>query len=487
MAEQVLAASGAARADEGVFSARLRPLTIGLVLVVASAAFEALAVAATMPATTRELGGLALYGWAFSAFMLTNLVGVTLAGSAADRNGPARPFLIGIGLFIIGLLGAGLAPLMPMLIAARAVQGLGAGMISSVAYVAIGRGYPEGAKARMLAMTSTAWVVPGLIGPAVAGVITDFAGWRWVFLGLVPLPIIATLLALPVLRRMGRPAQRAANSDDAAALNEAAAGEPRQAQGTSAARNAIQLAGGVGLVMAGLGQSAQPLLAVGLAVAGVALAGPAIRRMMPAGTLRAAPGMPAAIVAMCFLNLAFFGVDAFVPLALSELRRQSIVAAGLPLTAATLTWTAGSWVLAQIAGRVSRRSIASVGLGLVGAGIAVVIVTLLPAVPAFTGIGAWALAGLGIGLAYTTLSLAVLESAPAGQEGKASAAMQVASGLGTAIGTGVGGTIVGSGSAGVSAARITIQCGLMIAVALLGAAVALRIGKQAGGVEAGSS
>src|SRR5690606_30997700 len=98
---------------------------------------------------------------------------------AADRYGPAQPFLLGVSLFVTGLLVAGLAPMMPVLIAARAVQGLGAGMISSVAYVAIGRGYPEGTKARMLAMTSTAWVVPGLIGPAVAGLITDFAGWRW--------------------------------------------------------------------------------------------------------------------------------------------------------------------------------------------------------------------------------------------------------------------------------------------------------------------
>lgn len=474
MVDQALATTGAARESEGVFAPRFRALTIGLVLVVASAAFEALAVAATMPATTRELGGLALYGWAFSAFMLTNLVGVTLAGSAADRYGPAQPFLLGVSLFVTGLLVAGLAPMMPVLIAARAVQGLGAGMISSVAYVAIGRGYPEGTKARMLAMTSTAWVVPGLIGPAVAGLITDFAGWRWVFLSLVPLPIIAALLALPVLRRMGRP--EAQPADD----------HSQPAPGRGAARNAVHLAGGVGLLMAGLGQTAQPLLAAGLAIAGVALALPALRRMMPEGTLRAAAGMPAAIVAMCLLNLSFFGVDAFVPLALNELRGQSIAVAGLPLTAATLTWTTGSWVLAQIAGRASRRSVAAVGLTLVAVGIGAVIVTLLPSVTPLAGIGAWAVAGLGIGLAFTTISLAVLENAPPGQEGKASAAMQVASGLGTAIGTGVGGTIVGSGSTDVSAARIAIQCALMIAVALLGALVALRIGKRPE-AEAGSA
>ncbi|HWQ15609.1 MAG TPA: MFS transporter [Roseiflexaceae bacterium] len=479
MIENTLPAAPApAAAGDGVWAPRRRPLTIGLVLTVAGAAFEALAVAATMPATTRELGGLALYGWAFSAFMLANLVGVTLAGPAADRRGPAGPFLLGVALFVAGLAGAGLAPLMPVLILARAVQGLGGGMISSVAYVAIGRGYPEAAKARMVAVTSTAWVVPGLIGPAVAGIITDYIGWRWVFLGLIPLPLVAAALALPALRAIGAPktADQGPKTEDDAPGGR---GSETSILGLpSPVLRAVQLAAGVGLVMAALGQGAAPLFAAALGIAGAALALPALRRMLPPGTLTAAPGMPAAVAAMALLNLAFFGVDAFVPLALSEIRGQSIAAAGLPLTAATLTWTAGSWVLAHLAARVSRRAIALVGMAVLAVGVAGVALTLLPAVPVLMGTLAWSVAGLGIGLAYSTLSLAVLQGAPDGQEGAASAAMQVAGQLGTALGTGIGGVIVGSGSTEVSGGRLALQCALMVAAAALGALVARRIGDR---------
>ncbi len=77
---------------DGVWSPRYRRLTLGLVLIVAGTAFESLSVAATLPATVRDLGGLALYGWVFSAFMLTTIIGLAIAGSEADRRGPAAPF-----------------------------------------------------------------------------------------------------------------------------------------------------------------------------------------------------------------------------------------------------------------------------------------------------------------------------------------------------------------------------------------------------------
>src|SRR5689334_19849047 len=152
MAQAIARADALAEpAPEGIWGRTNRTLTIGLVLIVVGVAFEALAVATTLPATSRDLGGLALYGWAFSAFMLTNLIGITVAGSEADRMGPRRPFVVGVALFTLGLTIAGLAPTMPIVILGRAVQGFGAGVTSSVAYVAIGRGYSEAAKARMLA------------------------------------------------------------------------------------------------------------------------------------------------------------------------------------------------------------------------------------------------------------------------------------------------------------------------------------------------
>ncbi|KPV51816.1 hypothetical protein SE17_19070, partial [Kouleothrix aurantiaca] len=238
-------------------------ITLGLLLVISGAAFEALAVATILPATVRDLGGLNLYGWAFSAFMLANLVGITIAGAEADRQGPARPLILGAGVFVVGLLIVGFAPSMLVVIAGRAVQGFGSGVISSVAYVSIGRGYPEALKPRMLAMSASAWVIPGLIGRALAGVIADMLGWRWVFLGLVPFILLGAGLALPGLRPLS------GNSDS-----------PREWR---TARLAVMLAAGAGMALAAL-TTPNTLLAVALGVAGLALGIPSLLQLLPAGT-----------------------------------------------------------------------------------------------------------------------------------------------------------------------------------------------------------
>src|SRR5205085_8385672 len=162
--------------SEGVWHSQHRWLTLGLILLTLGPAFEGLAVATILPKIVANLGGLDLYGWAFSAYMLATLVGLILAGSEADRRGPALPFISGVTLFVLGLALAGTASSMIMFVLSRAVQGFGAGLLSSVALVCVGRGYPETVKPRMLAVLSSAWVVPGLVGPALAGIVADLVG-----------------------------------------------------------------------------------------------------------------------------------------------------------------------------------------------------------------------------------------------------------------------------------------------------------------------
>ncbi len=115
------------------------------------------------------------------------------------------PYITGIIVFAVGLTIAGLAPSMPILVAGRALQGLGAGAVPSVAYVAIGRTLPDRLRARMMAILSTAWVAPGLAGPAVSAEIARLFGWRWVFLGLLPFIAVTGPFAVPALVRLGRP------------------------------------------------------------------------------------------------------------------------------------------------------------------------------------------------------------------------------------------------------------------------------------------
>lgn len=411
----------------GIWSPALRQMTVGLVLVITLVAFEALAVATVMPSAERDLGGLRLYGWTFSAFLLASLVGITWAGEACDRQGPARPLVAGLALFATGLAIGGLAPEMWVLVLGRGVQGLGAGAVPSVAYVTIGRGYDERLRPQMFAVLSSAWVVPGLVGPAIAGSIAEYLSWRVVFLGLLPIVGAAAMLTIPALRRIA-PVEGVARPE-------------------GRVPGALQLSFGAGLVLAGLA-SGSPIIAAPLAVAGVAIALHALVRLLPPGSLRAAPGLPAAIAGNGLLNFAFFGAEAFVPLMLTSQRDRSPVFAGLALTAASLTWATGSWTQARMSDTWERRSMVRAGFLLVAIGIAAVAFVLWHAVPVAVVPLAWGVAGLGMGLAYPSFSLITLAHAGDGEEGRASSSLKLNEVLCSAMGTGIGGAIIAAGEAG---------------------------------------
>jgi MFS family permease len=400
-----------------------RLLTSGLVFLVTASAFEGLAVPTVLPSALDEVGGLALYGWAFSGFWLTNLVGITLAGIETDRRGPLRPFIAGIALSAAGLLIAAVAPDMAWIVVGRAVQGVGAGAIGALVYVAIARGYDPSAQPRMIAVISSAWVLPGLIGPLIAGVVAEQAGWRWVFGGLAPLLPLAALAMFGPMARL--PSQVAP-----------AAGE-RPARG----RDAVQLALGAGAVLtaASLGELWQVGL---LGVAGVLLARGALLRLLPPGTMTARTGPGAATAALALVSISFFGAEAFVPLAVSSVRGAGPLVGGLALTTAAVTWAAGSWVQARLAARGVRRSLVAAGLLLVLVGIGVETPVPISGAPVWLAAAGWAVAGLGMGLAYSTTTLLIIETAAAGAEGAASASVQLANTLGIAVGTGLAGAIV---------------------------------------------
>jgi len=231
-----------------LLSPAYRAMVVGLVLTVTLVAVEALAIGTVMPIVAGELRGLELYGWVFSAFFLGNLIGIVLAGGALDRMPLVRPFAAGMGLFALGLAIGGLAPSMPVLVLGRFVQGLGAGAVSPTAYVAIGRTLPESLRPRMFAILSTAWVVPGVIGPSIAAVVGEVLGWRWVFLGLLPLLAVAVALALYALRAVP-------DAEPASPEHQAAANAVRRLP------NALLVAAGAGILVAAL-TAPEPVLLV---------------------------------------------------------------------------------------------------------------------------------------------------------------------------------------------------------------------------------
>jgi len=420
------------RGGGGLMAPQRRALTVGLVLTITFVASEALAVVTVMPVVARDLGGLRLYGWVFSGFMLGSVIGIVAAGREADRRGPAVPFVAGVVLFGAGLALAGLAPSMGVLVAGRVLQGVGAGAVPSVAYAAIGRSLPETLRARMMAVLSTAWVAPGLAGPAVSAEVARVFGWRWVFLGLLPIVAVAGTIAVPALIRLGPPASGGAE-------------EHRMIDGFRTAAGATMILAGLTLAAgsgAGPGRVGAVVGGVALIATGAAAGLPALRRLVPPGTLAARAGLPATILSRGLLTFTFFGADAYVTLAVTAVRHRTPVVAGIAVTGATVAWTAGAWIQARLSGTWEGRRLVRSGLVVVLAGIAGMVLVLLPGVPVAEGLAAWTVAGLGMGLAYAPISLMMLQKAPAGQEGRASASLNLADVLGTAIGIGVGGAAV---------------------------------------------
>ena len=447
-----------------LFAPGVRGLTVGLVSTITLVAIESLAIGTVLPIVSDELGNPELYGWVYASFFLGNLVGIVLAGGALDRMPLHRPFAVGLALFAIGLLVGGLALSMPMLVFARFIQGLGGGTMGPTAYVAIGRGLPERLQPRMFAMLSTAWVVPGIVGPSLAALVGETVGWRWVFLGLLPLLLVAGGVALSALRRVG-------GTPDPAEV-------ARHRTRTRLVR-AIGTAFGAGLLLVGLGAT-EPLMVVAGSIVGLAILVPSFRWLTPPGTLRLAVGVPAAIFLRAVMTFAFFSADAFIPLLLQTWRGTPAFLTGVVFTATTVAWTAGTWIQARRIDHVGPRFFTALGFGLIAVGAFITIPTLIPGVPPELSILTWTLPGLGMGFMYSAVTLVVLRGSQPAEQGSASSSLQLADILGTALGTGVAGALTAAGiraggdGLGEALAAVFAMSGV---VALFGMLAARRLGR----------
>ena len=409
-----------------VFDRRRRALTLGLVLTVTMVGFEALAVSTALPRIQEDLRGLALYGWVSAAYLLGQLIGIPAAGLLADRRGLALPFAAGLTLFAGGLAIAGAAPAMVVLVLARLLQGVGGGVIPAIAYVAAGRAYPPELRPRVFAILSTAWVLPGLIGPSISAAVTIQLGWRWVFFGLLPLIPLAAGMTLPSLRRLD-------------------AGAGAASSGASRLRRAIALAAGVALLLAA---TDLPLpIAVVAAGAGALLALRSYLALAPPGTLRLVPGLPATIAMRAFQTFAFFGVDFFVPYAFHDVHGTSLTVAGLSVTAATFSWTAGAWVSERVLPRLGPRALVRGGLCWIVVGNVLIAMVLWPGTASLVaGLVGSVLAGLGMGLGYSVVSVTMLGYAEPGREGATASSLSLTDTLGAALATGLSGAFIALGA-----------------------------------------
>jgi MFS family permease len=446
--------------DVAPLSSNQRLLAVGLVLGVTLVAFETTAVITALPTITDELHGDSLYGVALASYTLADVVALVAGGALADRKGPALPFVLAVMTFIAGLIVAGTATSMAIVVLGRVLQGAGTGGFAPLAYVLVKRAFPERRQATMYAVLSAGWVLPSLVAPFFAGFVTERFGWRWVFLGIIPLAVAVGALASRPMMAYGP----VAPDDDGTAV-----------RATTRLMWALAAATGVGAFAIGL-RSGNVIVAGAITAAGVAVAIPALRRLLPPGFFSARRGMPAVLSARVLATAAFLGVDSFVPLAADRVHGATPLVQGLVIIGAALSWTLGQALMARRPDVDPRRAVA-LGFALLIAGTVLVLPVLWPAWPLWATFLSWPVGGLGMGILFNPTSVAAMSYAQGGNEGTVSSQVHLADSLGFSLMGACGGAIVAVADRTSLTLRgaLGIEFGLAIACALAGVLAARHV------------
>ena len=172
-----------------------RPLVVAAVMSSMSmVAIEATIVSTAMPQIVTDLGGLNLYSWVFSSFLLTQTALTVVFGKLADLYGRKPAILVGIAIFLFGSILAGCAQTMPFLIASRLVQGVGAGAILPVALTVVGDLYPGHERGKVQGYLASVWAISAVVGPMIGGILIRILSWAWIFWINVPVGLLACSL-----------------------------------------------------------------------------------------------------------------------------------------------------------------------------------------------------------------------------------------------------------------------------------------------------
>jgi EmrB/QacA subfamily drug resistance transporter len=393
-------------------------------------ALEATVVSTAMPTVIATLGGLAHYSWVFSAYLLTSTASVPIWGRLSDLYGRRRMYLLGVAVFLIGSVMAGAATSMFALIAARAIQGLGAGAIIPMSMTIVGELYTLAERARTQALFSGVWGVASIAGPLVGGYITDALSWRWVFYLNVPfgfccMAVIA--LAYPAARLT------------------------RQVQVDWL--GAALLFSGISTLLIAIGGDAGSSLlwlaaTVVLLGAFVVAQRRAAEPILPLSLVRL-PVISRTIVVVFLVGIAMFGAIAFIPLFVQSVQGGTATQAGQVLTPLFLGWVVMSIVGARITVRIGYRVSAIGGSILMTAGF--LGLSLLDShSPRMTLLVSCTILGAGMGTQMLSLLLAVQHAVDRSQLGLATSLNQFSRSIGAALGVSVMGAILARGLAGLA-------------------------------------
>ena len=183
------------RRDVGLRSKR-GPVLLAVMLCTALVAIDATILATAVPAVVSDLGGFSQFPWLFSVYLLAQAVSVPVYGKFADLVGRRPVMLVGIALFLVGSVLCGAAWSMPVLIAARVVQGLGAGAVQPMSMTILGDLYSVAERAKVQGYVASVWAMASVVGPTLGGVFSEYASWRWIFFVNLPVGALAAWILL---------------------------------------------------------------------------------------------------------------------------------------------------------------------------------------------------------------------------------------------------------------------------------------------------
>ena len=448
---------------------RMGRAVLGVMLAIFLGAMESTVVATAMPKVVGSLGGLHMYSWVFSGFLLTSTVTMPLWGRLSDLYGRRTMYLTGLLVFLVGSALSGLSRTMIELIGFRMLQGLGAGALITIGMTIIGELFGLERRAKMQGYISGVWGVASLVGPLLGGLLTDYVSWRWVFYINLPFGALAMVLIAGALPK-GRPTARTPVIDYA--------GVVLFAIGVSALLLGVLEAGRVG-AWGGRDVLGTLALALGALVAFVAVERRAPEPIVPLG-LFGNRIVLAAVVTGFLSGMAMFGAISFVPLFLQQVSGTSATQAGFVLTPFIIGWVVLSAASARLVLRIGYRSVVMVGMVCLALAFTLLSrwgVTLTPA----TAMRDVLLAGVGMGMTMVPMLIAVQSAVPRAALGVATSMTQFFRAVGGAIGLSVMGAVMAqrlqAGQPMVEALHGVFVVGLVICVGALAAALLVPAGR----------
>ncbi|MEO7069945.1 MAG: MFS transporter [Nostocoides sp.] len=446
---------------DGILSPAYRSVTVAALSLVTLGAYENRATTTILPTVLADLHAIQWFGIIAGASAITYLVATTVAGAWTDHVGARRVLLGALGLFVVAQIGSGVAPTSGVLLSARALSGIGEGGLDIALIVLVADLMPDRLRAKVYAAFATAWILPSLIGPGIAGAVAQWWGWRAAFLLPLVLVAVATVaLWAPLRRAPGR--------------------EPRPWTSTewSTSRAALVVAA----AMAGLTWGAAAAAAgdrwalIVVALSAVALT-VRLARVLPAGTGRFAPGIPAIVGVTVLVAVAFQALGAYLPLLMAAVHHVGPTLTGISLSVTGLFWALGSNIASRdaVRGRFTPGRVVGLGMVVMAIGSAGPLLYALGYAGLGLAMALWAVSATGMGLVNNTLSVELVRVSAVDERGRTTAARTVGAAVGTGAATAYGGALVAGHAADLTGPLFAIVIALGTVVALATTLVARRI------------